>query len=180
MRMQCYLPWELAARLALLGFNYECRELWGRDAKQRRFKPPSSGTQKTFYDWELGEDREASRFFERIMRTGLLNDLNRAWKGRNVAAPTYDIVMDWFREVYNIDFIERPSIAATKKYVCDPVGPGFSNVRLEAKGGFYEARLACITYLSERVKAKEYPFTILNDVEFEEVNDDVCEVSPHD
>jgi hypothetical protein len=177
MEKDYFLPWELAARLALLGFNEPCITTWGRAPKGRTRKPRNSMDATTFWEWELREGRKDLVGLIDMAKQG--HSLNMIFRGRNVAAATYEPVMDWFTKVYNIDFIERPSIAATKKYVCDPVGPGFTNIRLEAKADKYDARLCCIEYLVSRVKAKIKPFTELNDVEFVE-DPEPCEVAHGD
>lgn len=172
-----FLPFELAARLALLGFNEPCLAQWGRVVKPRAIKPRTGHDCQTYWHWELKDDRHDLDSLIQFAKNG--HNLNTIFRGRNVAAADYETVMDWFTKVYNIDFMERPSIAATKKYVCDPVGPGFANVRLEAKVDKYSARLCCIEYLVARVKAKIKPFTKLNDVEYVE-DPEPCEVGPND
>ena len=175
MKDKYFLPWELAAMLALLGFNEPCIALWGRAHTDRRMKPRTCHDETNFWEWELRSGRTDLVRMLQAAKQGA--SLNVVFRGRNVAAASYETVMDWFREVYNIDFIERPSVAATKKYVCDPVGPGFANIRLEAKSTFLEARLSCITYLLDNVKAKIAPF---NGIELVEEDPEPCEVSYKD
>jgi len=180
MKEAYFLPWELAARLALLGFNEPCVTYWGRAPKGRTRRPRNGQDCTSYWEWELKEGRKDLSFLIERAKNG--HNLTNIFQGRNVAAATHEVVMDWFIKVYNIDFIERPSIGVgVKKYICDPVGPGFSNTRLEARSDKYHARLACIEYLVDRVKAKSHPFNQLNDFEFEEVEDpEPCEVGPND
>lgn len=175
MKDKYFLPWELAAKLALLGFNEPCLALWGRASKGRKMRPRTSHTETNFWEWELRSNSDSLVYMIQAAEKGLPLDV--IFRGRNVAAANYELVMDWFREVYNIDFLERPSIAATKKYVCDPVGPGFVNIRLEARKTFLDARLECITYILSKVKAKIPPF---NGIELPEEEEEPEHEAVHD
>lgn len=155
-----YIPWELAVRLALLGFNEPCVAMWNRSQKALRdlLRGKNYGDYTTFTPL-------SSRWSDRyIYDRNKLNNLYEAYGdnldkmcvGWNIAAPTHQQVKEWFRLKYDIDFFERPHIGRTKEYVCDPLGPNI-HVKLKACATPREALEQAFWVLVETVKPIPIP-----------------------
>lgn len=155
-----YIPWELAVRLALLGFNEPCVAEWNRS--QKGLRDLLKGRNYVGYTTFIPSDRE--RWLDRhIAERNIFNkahenqgNLDKACVGWNIAAPTHQQVKEWFRLKYDIDFFERPHIGRTKEYVCDPLGPNI-HVKLKACATPREALEQAFWVLVETVKPIPIP-----------------------
>jgi hypothetical protein len=182
--MEYFTPFELAARLALLGFNEECLREWARDARKRIIKPQGCWMHTNFDDYELrgaGDDNNShvDGVLDKWERS---KDLTFTFMYRNVAAPMNIQVLDWFREKYEIDVMQvRKSTGSGVTYLCDPVGPGIGDIQLPECKTPNEAQLQCIKHLVGILKPLEGCFDSedAKDVEYAE-DPEPCEVGPND
>ncbi len=156
-----YLPWELAVRLALLGFNEPCVAQWNRStgAKREILKGKNYQTYINFYgyysDYNLRHYIERRKQFQN--RYDAFNsNLDRVCIGMNIAAPLHQQVKEWFRLNYDIDFFERPMVGRKKEYVCDPIGPNITT-KLKACETPREALEQAFWYLVDKVKPLPIP-----------------------
>lgn len=168
------LPWELAARLALIGFNEQCRRRWGRDAKHRILLPINSFQERTIPEWNIKRfpDRDCLKELREIRDS---HSLNSAWIGYNVAGPTYDEIREWFTEKYEIHFIQEPKMGSVVKYLCNPILKG-KIISLPACNSYHEAQYQAFDHLVKIVKPINlYDELIkeekLNQINYEEVDD---------
>jgi hypothetical protein len=177
-----YLPFELAAKLALLGFNESCSREWMRDPNKRRLKPRTCHSYHNFDDWELykrnsGPEDHAPAVDRVLNRQASGMNFKYIFLGRNVAAPMNQQALDWFREKYEIDVMQiRKSSASGFTYICDPVGPGIGEIRLEECKTPHAAVVQCIAHLISILKPLENAFY----QEEEELEQETCEVGPED
>ena len=157
-----YIPWELAVRLALLGFNDECFAAWNRS--QKGLRDLLRGTNYGNYTNFASLYRHSTWIEYHIQERNKLNNLHEAYGdnldkmcvGWNIAAPTHQQVKEWFRLKYDIDFFERPHIGRTKEYLCDPLGPNI-HVKLKACATPREALEQAFWVLVETVKPIPIP-----------------------
>jgi hypothetical protein len=154
-----FLPWELTARLALLGYNEPTFSVWG---KPKNLKKDWDCYVKVGNTWEHTTFQDRDDYYRRTRKTALerfeqakgldYNPLQYAFIERSIVTITPDEAKEWFRKTYDIDFFERPHIGREKKYVCDPLGGGLGTVKLEAQNTPREALEACLSYLCDTVK----------------------------
>jgi hypothetical protein len=175
-----FTPFELAARLALLGFNEPCLREWSRDPRKRVIKPQGCWMKVTFDDYELRREDRDSRVDALLEKAKHSEHLAYIFQYRNVAAPMNIQVLDWFREKYEIDVMQvRKSTGSGVTYLCDPVGPGIGDIQLPECKTPNEAQVQCIEYLVGILKPLEDAFDAEDRYEYAE-NDDICEVGPDD
>lgn len=164
MESKYYVPWDLAAKLGLLGFNELCPRVWSL-AKNKRslLNQTQYGSYNFNPRWFPSEDipdrnnprielrkrcargTDESQFYT-------IEQLIFIWKGRHVAAATYDQAREFFRVNYDIDFIERPQIGRVKQYLCDISGPNIGFVKFEPSDTPFQAQLNALTYLADRLE----------------------------
>lgn len=157
-----YIPWELAVRLALLGFNEPCVAMWNRSKKALRdlLRGKNYKSYTTFLpihdhnrwlDNHIDDRKRLNRAYQTYGE-----QLDYVCTGWNIAAPTHQQVKEWFRLKYDIDFFERPHIGRTKEYVCDPLGPNI-HMKLKACATPREALEQAFWVLVENVKPIPIP-----------------------
>ena len=182
--IEYFTPFELAARLALLGFNEDCIREWSRDPRKRVVKPQGCYTKINFWDWELrGNSRGCAFTVDQVLEKWKESgNLNYTWQYRNVAAPMNIQVLDWFREKYEIDVMQvRKSTGSGVTYLCDPVGPGIGDIQLPECKTPNEAQLQCIKHLVGILKPLEGCFDSRDAKDAKDVEDlEPCEVGQED
>jgi hypothetical protein len=152
MDAEYFVPWELAARAGLLGFNEGCVQEWGRVPKKRMLKNVWR-IYRNFHTWNLNPGDESYNYrVQRRKKYAESRSLDIAWKYGNVAAPTYEQLKEWFRVNYDIDFIERPEISSVKKYICEVIIPGKGHKVFPVAVTPREALLQAFWYIMERVE----------------------------
>ena len=139
-----YLPWSISAKAILWGYNEEGVRFWNCYKAPKLLLSLKYGANIYITDDYLTRGR--SSFFEGTA------DLKLIFKSRYIVSITVDQLKIWFSEKYDIDFIERPVMAREKTYICDPVGAGLGDVRLEACKTLREAQENAFEYLFEHVK----------------------------
>jgi hypothetical protein len=178
-----FVSFELAARLALLGFNEECLREWSRDPRKRIIKPQGCWMKVNFNSWELRKDEKTHEGYAPLIDQVLekweeSNNLAYTWQYRNVAAPMSIQVLDWFREKYEIDVMQvRKSSGSGITYICDPVGPGIGEIQLPECETPHAAILQCIKHLVGILKPLEGCY---DSPHKEELQEEVCEVGHDD
>ena len=177
--IEYFTPFELAARLALLGFNEDCFREWSRDPRKRGIKPQGCYMKVNFEQWDLRREGGSNRADEVLRKWKESRNLAHTWQYRNVAAPMNFQILDWFREKYEIDVMQvRKSTGSGVTYLCDPVGPGIGDIQLPECKTPNEAQLQCIEHLVGILKPLEGCFDSSEKEEVEE--EEVCEVDYDD
>lgn len=163
------LPWELAARLVLLGY------IKGSPIGYRRLKSmkPDGAIEIASTIWPgsgytpikaWADDRIAGllsgyranyKAYSEI-KNSKRDPLKQTFFNCHMPVITFFEAKEFFREKYDIDFIERPHIGREKLYICDPVGSGLGQPRLKAVATPKEALIQCIEYLLDKVEPLTY------------------------
>jgi len=175
-----FTPFELAARLALIGFNEECLREWSRDPRRRILKPQTGNRCHNFWygDLRSNGDEGYSRVDDVLDKWKESNNLTYTFQYRNVAAPINIQILDWFREKYEIDVMQvRKSTGFGVTYLCDPVGPGIGDIQLPECATPNAAIVQCIEHLVGILKPLEGAFDREDRYTHKE---ETCEVGPED
>jgi len=173
-----FTPFELAARLALLGFNEPCLREWSRDPRKRVIKPQGCWMKVNFEDWDLRREDRDNRVDAILDKWQYSENLAHTFQYRNVAAPMNIQVLDWFREKYEIDVMQvRKSTGSGVTYLCDPVGPGIGDIQLPECKTPNEAQVQCIKHLIGILKPLEDAFDAEDRYTYAE---ETCEVGQED
>lgn len=141
MKDKFYVPWEIAVRLYLHGYEEDCVTAYMSRGK-KLYIP-------TRYGFSNYPGHDGGRLDDYNRGTSLAEVLKRkGW----VAAPTFDQVKDWFSINHSIDFIEMPLLGMEKKYTCNPAGIGGQEVRLPPQPTLREAMIEAFDYALDHVK----------------------------
>lgn len=165
MDIKYYVPKEMACRLALWGFNEECDRRWAV-MKDRLLDDKSFSMVNWFQEADRGEHYPPNGEYRRGALRAYSEGLSLSKVVYRATACTYDQVKEFFITKYNIDFIERPHIGREKQYICDVVGNGLGDVRLEACKTPREALLQAFTFLLN--KLQPLPCPVPEELEVEE------------
>lgn len=163
------LSWRLAARLVLLGYIKGSPIGYG---PLKSVKPDGPVTLRSTVWHACGynpvrhysESYQAEilnryrQIYARLKEqpSGKEDILKKTFRTSYMPVITFFEAKEFFREKYDIDFIERPHIGREKLYICDPVGPGLGQPRLKAVATPKEALIQCIEYLLEKVEPLTY------------------------
>lgn len=162
MEKQYYLPWGLTVKLALMGYNEPSNRLWKKP--QALVKPwkdqlrlPSKYTEYNFaysHQDEAYNNRRRIQFqtlYDKGKAAGY-NPEQYACNNYAIVAISWEQAKEWLRKTYDVDFYERPHIGKDKKYVCDPIGQGMSNTKLQARETPLMALEYCIEHMCSVLK----------------------------
>jgi hypothetical protein len=141
------IPWEEAVKLTLLGVWVPTPNFWVRYAKL------TIGRDYYVRSLDLAQIRiikEARKALEG--GTALKNILHKMWW----PAPSYDQTLWVFRNVFKVDFEERPTFGLYKGYYCNTIGSGDLRMDFPPRDTPQNARLQAIQFLLQKVK----PFKI--------------------
>lgn len=167
MDIKYYVPKEMAHQLALWGFNEECDRRWAI-LKNQLLKVSSCWSNVNWWQETSGSQPIDGTYRKEALedyaeKLPLFKCVSRA------IAPTYDQVKDFFITKYDIDFIERPHIGQEKQYICDVVGNGLGDIRLQACTTPREALLQAFTFLLDKLQPLPCPVPVPEEEELEQL-----------
>lgn len=162
MEKQYYLPWDLTVKLALMGYNDASHRCWAKPRAVLKLwkdtlRLPTSYPHYNF-GWPHHKDDQVNRKRKEFLvlmdkgRQAGYNPEQFACSMWSLTAISWEQAKEWLRKNYDIDFYERPHIGKDKKYVCDPIGQGMSNTRLQARDTPLEALKCCIEHMCNTLK----------------------------
>lgn len=159
-RIDTYVPWELAAKLALYGCTERSYVVWDGTRNRVRYLQSSIYSNRATFSQEVYRKQCMDKYKKN-------DELFRVFGYIKVASPTYDQVKDWFRTTHKIEFVEMPHFRSTTVYSCDPIIEG-KEVKLGVSESPTAARLKAFEHLLTVIDETPIPEVKVVDVEWEE------------